>query len=906
APAAPAPPKPAAKPAAPKPAAPTASAFDDLPAPAGFDDLPAPAADDAMAGVGGPPAPPPPPPPPPSSKRVPVEDLSAELPNEAATEAPVVKVKKKRNGLRIALVVIPTLALAGGALSLTPAGPYGYFAITDALNRKGFEEQLATLRTAAREALAKDTSVEAEALANQARTQQEGQIRFAPVANYTAVIAFSNSLRFGKNSELEAVAKTLLDGVGAREDGPLRQIAIAGRFAVDGKADEALSMASNVADQASDDIDMLALAGEIALLAKKADAAQKHWSAAAKVEKNARTLYGLARALLLAGNDKDAVSNAEEAIKLSASHAGARTLIASTMWTKDSTEARAKKLLDEVVGKGPVRSGASTTEVVRAYNMLGYIHLRHSQQSAAEKSFGEALKIDSQSEEALVGNGELLYEAGRFSDSLARFEAAKSANPNSLLAAIGIAKVKMGQELVKEALSDLQALNERTPDPLVGYWLGRAYLMLGKRDDAEKVYRKAVEKGGAASGVVRAYVALADLLASRAKPDEAAKVLEEAATKLPNSFDLHMAKGEVAINASRLNEAKDEFGKALAIDDQNLAPMFKLGVTHRKAREYDDAKAQFEKVAAADTNYPGLALEWGLWYSETGKTEDALKMYQDALAKAPEDIDLKLRVGSTQVLNGQSKEAIKHLEDVYTKRRGSPDVNYFLGRAYLDEGDASKGLPFLRTAARNEPNRADYQLYLGWAAGDANQASEAERAIEAALELDATLADAYWQRGLNLQRKGKVDEALKDLLLAVEKKPDRFEAYAALAICYGELTQQDAALDAWRMAVAGRDIPEWHYRFAKLLLTKGTKEEAAEHLEKAVDGVAKMLADKKLTVPPPWAADANYQLGEVLRGSNKERAIKAFREYLKFASSDDAYRKDAASAITALGGRLLD
>ncbi|MBM4360681.1 MAG: zinc-ribbon domain-containing protein, partial [Deltaproteobacteria bacterium] len=42
APAAPAPPKPAAKPAAPKPAAPTASAFDDLPAPAGFDDLPAP------------------------------------------------------------------------------------------------------------------------------------------------------------------------------------------------------------------------------------------------------------------------------------------------------------------------------------------------------------------------------------------------------------------------------------------------------------------------------------------------------------------------------------------------------------------------------------------------------------------------------------------------------------------------------------------------------------------------------------------------------------------------------------------------------------------------------------------------------------------------------------------------
>jgi len=908
--------------------------FDDLPAPANFDDLPAPSpgfADDLPAARpvakpsatpaslsdsastldspfsadldGGPPPPPAPPPPPPAPAK-------AGAPNEVGTKdagtesVPQIKVKKKRSGLKIALVVVPTLALAGGSLTFTQAGPYGYYAITDAMNRKPFEGQLAALRTSARENLAKDTSVESEALVNQARMQQEGQPRFAPIAHYTASLAFLNSLRFGKNSELDALAKSLLDGVGAREEGPLRQAALAGRFALEGRFEDALPQALEAAEKSPEDIDILAISGEIALAAKKADVAVKQWKAALALEKSARTHYGLARAELQAQNEKDAIVNAEHALRLSAAHAGARTLIAQTLWMKDSTEAQAKKLLDEVIAKGPVRSGASTTEVVRAFNLLGYIQLRHSQLTAAEKTFGEAMKIDPQSEEALIGNGELLYEAGRFTDSMARFEAAKSVNPNSVLAAIGIAKVKLGQELFKEALTDLQRLSERGPDPLVGYWLGRTHVAMGKRDEAEKVYRAAIAKGGETQGVVRAYVALADLLASRAKADEAAKVLEEAATKLPNSFELHLAKGDVALNAARLDEAKAEFQTALQLDDQNVAPMFKLGIVHRKAREYDDAKKRFEAVASADPNYPGLAIEWGLWYSENGQTEQALNMYKDALQKAPEDIDLMFRVGSTQVLNNQSAEAIKHLETVFGKRRTSPEVNYFLGRAHLQEGNAQKALGYLRTAARADVNRADYQLYFGWAAADANQQTEAEKAIDAALALDATLADGYWQRGVLLQRKGKVTEALLDLKTAVDKSPLRFEAYAALAVCYGELTQHAEAEEAWRMAVAGRDIPEWHYRLAKLLMNKNAKDEAIEHLEKAVDGAAKVLEEKKSAQPPAWLADANYQLGEALRIKKKERALKAYVAYLKLAAPDDAYRKDAESAVKLLGGRL--
>ena len=910
---------------------PLAPSFDDLPARGDFDDLPAPGPKDdlpaarnvpgraaptgAAGGAGetgfdlafgaeldGGPARAPTPPPP--SALAPGKSGKAAASSESDDAGPQIKVKKKRYALKLALVLIPTLAIAGGALSLTPMGPYGYFAITDKMNRKVFVQQLEALRAEARTSLGKDTATESEKIVNQARSQQATQPRFAPIAHYTALVALLNSLRFGAHGELEAAGKTLLQRVAGAEDGPLRHVALAGSLALDGKLDEALAEALAVAEQQRDDLDALVMAGEIALLAKKAEVASKQWQAALALEKSARTHYGLARAKLLEGDERDAVTHAEQTIVLSPEHAGARTLIASTLWRKDSTEARANTLLGEVIAKGPIRGGASTAELVRAYNLRGYIQLRHSQLTAAEKTFGLAVELDPRSEEALIGNGELLYQAGRYTDAIARFEAAQSVTPNSVLAAIGIAKVKLGQELLKEGLADLVALNAKAPEPLVRYWLGRAYNLSGKRADAEKFFRLALATGGDTEGVVRAYVALAELLASLGKAEAAAKVLEEAATKLPQNFDLQMAKGEVALSAARLEEAKTAFQTALSIDEQNLGPMYKLGVVHRKSREYDEAKKRFEAVAAVDPNYPGLALEWGLWYAETGLGAQALKMYQDALQKAPDDIDLMFRVGTTQVLNGQSREAIQHLEKVFAKRRTSPDVNYFLGRAYLQEGDSTRALNYLRTAARGDSNRADYQLYFGWAAADSNQQTEAEKAIEAALALDATLADAYWQRGVLLQRKGKVHDALAELKTAVELSPLRFEAYAMMAVCYGELTQQSEAEDAWKMALAGREFPEWHYRLAKLLVNKNDKEQAIEHFKAAVDGATKALDENKSLQPPSWLANANYEFAELIKGKDKPRALKAFLAYLRLAPATDAFRKDAEAAVRSLGGRV--
>ena len=814
--------------------------------------------------------------------------------------APQVRVKKNR-GLRLALAIVPALAIGGGALSVTSAGPYGYYAISDAITRSDNDAALVALAASQLEAAAVDVAGSVDGANTSCSMAQKSHPRFSPMASFCAQRIFVSSLRFGRDLPLEAEGRQLVDAIGVREPGLYLDLARAGKAALDGQLDEALAGAEVHAAE----YEGLALAAEIALKARKYDRALTHAESMAKMAPNARSLYALARAQLELGKEAEAVATARNVIKLSANHVGARILLAAALSTKDSTEAQAIALLNEIIKPGAVRDGVSQTELVRAQSMLGYVHLRHSRISAAETAFNAALKLDPRAEDALVGNGELLYEAGRYTDALAGFEAARRVSPRNTQACVGIAKVKLAQELMKEALADLAPLAQSTPDPIVGYWLGRTHIAMGKKGLAEQAFRKAVETGGTLPGVVRAYVALAELLESQGKSEEAGTVLSSAATVMPNSYELHIAQGDAALNAGRLEDAEKQFSKAREIDAQNLAAIFRLAVTLRRGRQFDRAKELYERVAKADPNYPGLALEWGVLFEETGATDRALKMYQDALKRAPDDIDLMLRVGSTQVIGGHAKAAVPLLQQVYNRRRNSAEVNHFLGRAHLLDEEPSKALTFLRNAVRSDPNRAEYQLYLGWAANEAGQAGEAEQAIQRALELDKNLADAYWQRGVLLQRKGKIDEALDDLRTAIAKRPSRFEAYAAMAICYQEKTEYDNALDAWRKAVAGNDaVPEWQFRLAKVLWDRNARAEATKYLISAVDLVTQKLETKQIPSAPRWLWQANFLLGEALRTTDKPRAIEAFRAYLKMCSPDDAYRTDAEEAIKQLGGRI--
>jgi tetratricopeptide (TPR) repeat protein len=489
-----------------------------------------------------------------------------------------------------------------------------------------------------------------------------------------------------------------------------------------------------------------------------------------------------------------------------------------------------------------------------------------------------------------------LYAAGRYSEALARYEAAAQAEPSDLNAKLGVVKCKLVLERVKEAATLAEMLRKAHPKSAeAALWHGQALEALAQREEAESAYRIAVKLSNKDAAAVRPYVALSLLLNQLGKPEQAQSLLDRARAELPASPEIYRALGDVALAQGRHEEALAEYGEALKLDANDLRAQFQRGVTLRRARELDQAELAFESVAKVDPEYPGLALERGLLHEAAGRTREALEAYNTALAKAPEDVDLLLRVGCSNVSAGHGKQAEKLLRKVLLQRPNSAETNHCLGRALLlDPSRLAEALSSLERAASIEPNRPEYHLYVGWAANEARNFNKAQSSLERALALDQSLADAYWQRGVLLSRQGAVKDAIFDLKKALELRPSRHEAHASLADAYYDLGREQEALVEWGRALSAMpDQPAWRFRYGKLLLANRQVLAAQSELKQALELV------EGVEPQPAWLVEAHLLLAQALGQSRA--AVDHWQAFLEQAPTNSPYRAEAKRALKKLG-----
>jgi predicted Zn finger-like uncharacterized protein len=836
------------------------------------------------------------------SSDVPSLDV-ARLPSQRKPSAPAETPVKRGNARKVGVAAAVVITLSGGALALVPSiGPFGFNFASDQLNAKSNAASLAELRKGVAAQLAEDTASGVGAGLERCKAEQQRLKRYKPVKAYCAYVAAERGLRFGRRSEDEALTKLLLEDVGDA-GGDVSATAAAAADALAGQLPKARQAVAQLAQRSPADEDVAVLAAHIELAAKAYDKAIEAWKRAVSVKRSARTLFGLARAQRASGDHAAAEASAREAIKVSPAHSTARIMLAALLMSDPAREAEALTALKQVTEPGDVSKSSDNAELVEAFTLLGRLHLAKSRISAAEQAFAGALKIDPLAVQALIGNGELFYRSGRYSEALARYAAATQADPENVVAKIGTAKTWIASERMKEAKDFLKKLRESHPaDPLVALWQGRAEEALGNKKGGEAAYTEAIKIGGSKPEVVDAYVALAHLLSSVGRTEDANAKLADASQKFPDLAALHRAKGEVALEMGRYQEAKTELEAALAKED-DLGTRFHLGQVARRTRKFDEAMAIFEKVTAVDKDFPGLAIEIGVIYQETGQSEKALALYSEALSKAKNDVDLKLRVGSTQVMAGHAKEAEKLLEEVRKERPNSAEVNHYLGRALLEKGtNLAEAMRYLERAVNIDTNRAEYHLYVGWAANElgGGHSAKAMAELKRAIELDRELGDAYWQRGIVLQREGATKDALADLETALAKRPTRFEAWATIALCKQDLLQWPDAEKAWRQAIAGNDnVPEWHYRLGKLLSGHGNPAASLPELEKATT-----LGERPEQVTPAWLFDAHLLLAEGYKtANNKPKAIEHYKRFLVTAPSGNVYIKEAEAYLQSVGER---
>jgi tetratricopeptide (TPR) repeat protein len=800
------------------------------------------------------------------------------------TSAPRPTVQKdepKRKGLYVAVGGLGSVVLIGAALSFTSAGPFGINAVDQALH--GAERKAAATAAiqGARRLLAQDTFGAARRALRQlddqlARTPKEAELHaYATFANYFVLA------RFGTDASISGRARALFEKLPTLPSGT-EYIGAAQSARELSQGHPERVRRSRSPEPAAQDLEVMAA------IDRDPSSSVEVARAAATSRRSIRTRFMLARALFVGDDQPAALREAESLIAESPQHAGARLLAAKILASNPERGARAVSLAREVEA---LAREASTDEKVEAAVLIGDVEFALDHVNPAREAYERALAIDPRAPSALVGAGRVLYRQRAFSESLAKFTAASTADSNDIDAAIGVGMASIALGRHAEAQPRLEQLAQAHPnDAKVRFWWARALLAMDNRPAAERELREAMRLDDT---MLEAYTTLASMLFSAQQPREAEAVLERARGRVADQAAIHRALGEGRFARGDMEGAENELRQVVADHAEDLRTRLLLAQVLRRRRNFDGAGRELDAISRTDAEYPGLLLERGMLLQARGDAQGAVSIFRTALAGDQQNTELLVNLSAALVAAGAYEEADRQIANVVETQPNIAEAQYVLGRARLGKGNVVDAIRLLERATELDATRADFRAYAAEAnllrAGFARAIEHANQACT----LDPSFARGFWIRGEVRVRQHQAREALLDARRALELDPMFPDAMVTYAEADSQLGQAAAAMELYRRALAiSPDRAEWRARYARLFADAGRDADALRELEQAC-----RIGDN-LPTPPPWLVEAHRLAGEVaLRANRRDAARQHYRRFIDLAAPGSAGLDDARRAL---------
>jgi tetratricopeptide (TPR) repeat protein len=231
-------------------------------------------------------------------------------------------------------------------------------------------------------------------------------------------------------------------------------------------------------------------------------------------------------------------------------------------------------------------------------------------------------------------------------------------------------------------------------------------------------------------------------LADRGWLDEAVKEFSKAIELDPDSAHAHDNLATVLADKGLLREALREYLVAIALEPQSPTTHYNLA-SFLATHAHDLAISEYKETLALEWDYPDGHLNLGLTYAERGQFQEALASYQEALKLDARDMIAKHEMATVLMDMGRPKDAI----------------------------------PMLREVVKAEPDNLDAWVDLGNCYATKGIYSESEKALDKALELDATDLMANYHMAALRAAQGDTERCLESLRLAAKADKDRVRAW---------------------------------------------------------------------------------------------------------------------------------
>lgn len=303
-----------------------------------------------------------------------------------------------------------------------------------------------------------------------------------------------------------------------------------------------------------------------------------------------------------------------------------------------------------------------------------------------------------------------------------------------------------------------------------------------------------------------------------------------------NEADEYLRKGIAAQQRNDLNEAIDDYRKALAIDPKLAEARANLGAALSAAGQFDAAIEEDTKALASAPDKTAVRMNIGLAYYKKGDMEGAHKALEAVHAAKPQDLAAAVLLGYTDIKLNKASEAAAMLAPLETGHESNMDLEYVLAYALIDSGEETSGLARMEKMAKATQS-ADAYFVAGTTRLRRREFHEARADLDAAINLHGDFPGLYTMAGQARDALGDTDAAQTAFEQALKADPRDYTANLYLGTMRLKQRDMDSARPMLELALQLQPNSAMaRLEIAKLNAMTGKYAEAAatlEELEKA-------------------------------------------------------------------------
>lgn len=397
----------------------------------------------------------------------------------------------------------------------------------------------------------------------------------------------------------------------------------------------------------------------------------------------------------------------------------------------------------------------------------------------------------------------------------------------------GLGKVLLMQGQFQKVLDETgQTAGKGPASPEILGVRGKAYLALGKYQDAKLLFEQALQ---ARADFADALLGMARLAIVDKDIDAATRFADLAVDKNPKDIDAWLFKGDLLRAQGKIEPALDAYGEAMKIMPNNTPAHLSRASVELAAEKFDAARADIEAARKkAPKNLMVYYLQALLDFRQ-GKNAAALDSLQQILSAAPNHMPSVLLAGAVQFSLGSLPQAEQHLKAYLEKDPNNLYARKLLVATRLKSRQTKAALDVLQRALKEAPQDAQLLALAGEAYMQAKDFTKATEYFEKASAIAPKNPKLHTSLGLSRLAQGENERAVAELETAATLDTQSSQADVLLIMTYLSRQENDKAMAALKnMETAQPNNPLTHNLKGAIYLAKKDKISARASFEKAL------------------------------------------------------------------------